>query len=345
MSLSRKSLLAVLAGACVGVPALAQVTTPPGPKPEPTPAYTPPPPAPRQAPQARPSREVAPDVAYEPIVVRGNDGEVIPLTEPPEYVAMAHNPLINLLVMVKIAPQFYARRLAVEQLIIDNLETMREIEDGLIESMRMGDEQGMRDASAKVSIFTTNDRITPYLTTQIERAGAGGRTIGLLTAKIRGEYEEAVTKDAMAAKPTADGATNLDQMMQRVLRMSITEHEYFYHRLMMDAADQFSVVLPELDLDTQTAAKVKPLAEKLESEGDLEARSALIDEIFDHLNPETRKRALELTVQMRPEVDPALQMPPIPEGAIPGALDDETRMEIILQLLDGGRVDTSKFVE
>lgn len=348
MLFSRKSLLAILAGAALAVPAVAQVTTPPGPKPAPTPPYTPPPiperPA-RPAQPARPAHETAPDVQYNPITMRDNDGSLIPLTEPPEYVAMAHNPMINLLVMVRIAPHFYPRRLAIEQLIINNLDVMREIEGGLIDGMRMADEDGMRDASAKVSLFTSNEKVEPYLSTELEKAGVMGHKIGLLTAKIRGEYENDLTKEAMSAKTSPDGATGMDQMMQSVLRMSIAEHEYFYNRLMMDAADQLGAVLPQLGLDAQTSAAVQPLARKLADEGDLAARGSLIRQIFDELDSDTRKRALELTIKLRPEVDPDYQMPPLPENAIPAPLDDETRMEMILQLLDGGRVDTLQFIE
>jgi hypothetical protein len=345
MLLSRKSLLVLLAGAALAAPTQAQVTTPPGPKPEPTAPYTPPPAPPAPPPRpARPAREVAPDVDYNPITERDTSGAIIPLTEPPEYVAMAHNPLINLPMMIRIAPQFYTRRMAVERLVIDNLEIMREIEGGMIEQMRMGDEQGMRDASSKISAFTTNDEIGPYLSAHLDEAGITGHAVNLLTAKIRGEYENDLTKEAMASKPTADGATGLDQMMQKVLRMSVTEHEYFYRRLMMDAADQFSAVLPQLGLDGAAADAVRPLAERLEVEGDLDARAALIRQVFDLFDAETRKRALELTVELRPAINPDSQMPPLPENALPRSIDDETRMEMILQLLDGGRVDTSKFV-
>ncbi|VAX41259.1 hypothetical protein MNBD_PLANCTO03-285 [hydrothermal vent metagenome] len=343
MSLHTTKLATLLAVTALAAPALAQVVSPPEPKPAPAAPYVPPAPPP-STPAPRPTEQV-PQVDYDPITPRDEQGQIIPLEAPYEYVAMAHNPLITLEVFTKIAPVFYERRQRVEQLIIEHLGVMMEIENGLIDSMRMEDEEAMRETTGKVSVFTSHASLTPFLSADITRSGLVSRNIGTITQKIMQDHQKLVTTTAMGAPTTDDGATGIDQMMQAALNMSISEYEYFYSRLMMDIADQFGAVLPQLALDAETAAVVTPLADQLASEGDLDTRALLIREIFATLDDDTRKQAAILTIELRPEIDTASLMAPIPEGAEAVELDNETRLEIIFQLLDGGTVDTSAFVK
>lgn len=345
MMLLSKMLAPLLIAGAVAAPTVAQVTTPPATRPAPTPSYKPADPNRQRVATPPTNRDALPDMSYQPITVRDNDGELVPITDPVEYVAMSHNPMLDLPTMVKVAPFFYPRRVQVERLVIEHLETMIEIENGLLDSMRIGDEEAMRSISGKLAAFTANTGVLPYISTEITNADVVPRQVGILTQRILSKYQNDLTMDTMAQPTTEDGATGTDQMMQKVMRMSITEHEYYYRRLMMDAADQLDAVLPRLALDAQTAAAVAPLASKLRDEGDLDARAALIRAIFAELGADTRRQALELTVELRPEVDATALMAPVPEGATPKKLDDETRMEMIYQLIEGGRVDTAKFVE
>ena len=68
------------------------------------------------------------------------------------------------------------------------------------------------------------------------------------------------------------------------------EYAYFssYSTSWVEHARRYAEArVPELGLDADTAAAVRPLAEKLEAEGDLDTRAALIREIFDHFDPDT----------------------------------------------------------
>ncbi len=258
---------------------------------------------------------------------------------------MSHNPLITVEVLTKIAPAFYERRQRIEQLIINNLEVMMEIDNGLIGTMRMNEEEAMRATTSKVSALTTQATLTPFLSAEITNYGAADRMIGIITQRIMQDHQKLVTMAAMNAPTNDEGATGFDQMMQVALDMSISEYEYFYSQLMMDIANQFSVVLPELAINAVTAGIVNPLADRLANEGDLDARASLIREIFAALDNDTRIKTAKLTIAQRPEIDTASLMAPIPEGAEAVELDNETRLEIIFQLLDGGKVDTSAFLK
>ncbi len=335
--------VALIVLVAMAAPALSQVITPPSTRPERAPAVQPEPPRPTA--QARPARPKAPEVDFAPIAVRDQNGKVVPLDVPAEYLALAHNPLLDLPALVRIAPGFYERRQKVERLVTDQIDLLLDIEGGLVERARVNDEAALRASAGRLSVFTGNPSVSPSITTDLVAAGRIRPDIGALTQKILQEYQQELTADAMATPTTADGATPIDQMMHRVLRLSVSEFEYYFRQLMLDTADYFDAIQPELELDTQTTAAVGPLAEQLAVENDLDARAALIREIFAQLDTRTRQRAMGMAIKMRPTIDPTALMAPVPEGATPMDLDDETRRDVIFQLIEGGRVDTNAFVE
>lgn len=337
---SAATLLAMLA---LAAPTSAQVVTPPLEKPARTPSYQPQPPAPRV--QPRPRAAQAPDVAFEPITRRDESGRIVPLEAPPEYVAMAHNPLIDLRTLARIAPGLYERRLEVERLVAENVDLLMQVEQGMIERTRMADEDSLRESTAALAIFTDNPGVAPSLYNDLVMAGLLSPDLALLTQKILQQHQQEVTQSAMSDPVSGEGMTPLDQMMHRVIRMSIAEFEYYFRRLMLDAADYFGQILPELDLDQQTLEQVRPLATRLESESDIDARAELIREIFGHLDTQSRRRALTLAIEMRPDVDPTTLMAPVPADATPVELDNQTRQELMFQIIEGGRVDTESFLE
>lgn len=339
----RTTTIALIAAALIVPAATAQVVTPPVAPPERAPAFNPQPPAPTV--QPRPAQPKTPEVDFVPITERDNDGKIVMLDTPPEYLALAHNPLVDLPTLVRIAPGFYERRLKVERLVADQIDLLLDVENGLVEEARVSDETALRASATRLAVFTANPTISPSITGDLIAAGRLRPDIGGVTQNILRQHQQDLTEDAMTTPTTADGATPLDQMMHRVLRMSISEFEYYFRRLMLDTADYFDAIRPQLGLDDATAAKVAPLAAQLSNEGDIEERAILIREIFSHLDTETRREAMRLAIGMRPEIDPTDLMDPIPAGATPVTLDDETRRDLIMQLIEGGRVDTSAFLK
>ncbi|HZW11234.1 MAG TPA: hypothetical protein VFF69_15130 [Phycisphaerales bacterium] len=338
-----RMLTACLVSAGVVIPSLAQVAPPPPGKPEPTPEFRPPPPPPPRRPVNRPV--AAPPVDFEPISRRDDAGKIVRISEPVEYVAMSHNPLIDVALLAKMAPYLYERRQRVESHVIENLDAIAGVEQGVIESTRMSDEENLRATTGRLMALTSTPDLKQFLSLELMEDGVIPPAVGALTQKIMESYQKDLTTEAMAAPVEEGGASPIDQMMHAVVRMSLSEFEYFYRELMMDTADHFGAVLPELGLDAETSAKVKPLADRLAAENDLDARASLIREIFAAMPEAARERAMRLAIERRPEVDPQSLMAPLPEGATAKEIDNETRHEIIFQILDGGRVDTSAFVE
>ncbi|MFG0259158.1 MAG: hypothetical protein ACF8LK_02305 [Phycisphaerales bacterium JB041] len=339
----RTPTIALIAAALIAPAASAQVVTPPVTPPERAPAFRPQPPAPRV--QPRPAAPKTPEVDFVPITERDNDGKIVMLDTPPEYLALANNPLVDLPTLVRIAPGLYERRVKVERLVADQIDLLLDVENGLVEEARVADETALRETASRLAVFTANPAISPSITGDLISAGRLRPDIGGVTQNILRAHQQDLTEDAMTTPTTADGATPLDQMMHRVLRMSIGEFEYFFRRLMLDTADYFDAIRPQLDLDEATEAKIAPLASRLGTESDIDRRAALIREIFSHLDTDTRRKAMRLAIGMRPEIDPTGLMDPVPAGATPVELDDETRRDLIFQLIEGGRVDTSAFLE
>jgi hypothetical protein len=336
-------LAACLVSAGMVIPTLAQVAPPPPGKPEPVPEFRPPPPPPPRRPVNRPV--AAPPVDFDPISRRDEAGKIVRLSEPVEYVAMSHNPLIDVPMLIKIAPHLYERRQRVESHVVENLDALSGVERGVIESTRMADEENLRVTTGRLMGLTNKPDLKQLLTLELVEDGVVPPQVGALTQKIMEDYQKDLTTEAMSSPVEEGGPTPIDQMMHAVVRISLSEFEYFYRQLMMDAADQFAAVLPELGLDGEASAKVKPLADRLAGESDLEARASLIREIFEAMPEAAREKAMRLAIERRAKIDPQSLMAPLPEGATAKEIDNETRHEIIFQILDGGRVDTSALVE
>jgi hypothetical protein len=335
--------LVVLVGVALVAPCFGQVVTPPGPRPEREPAFVPNPPAERR-PAPRPSRPRVPDVDYEPITERDASGRIVPLEIPPEYAALSHNPLIDVRALAAMAPGLYERRLRVERLVAEHIDLLLDVEAGAVEQTRLADAESLRESAGRLMVFTDNPGVAASLTSELVEAGRLSPEVGLLTQKILQDHQQDVTRESMGMPTTEDGATGMDQMMHRIMRLTISEFEHHFRRLLLDVADYFEQIRPELGLDAQVSEAVEPLARRLAGEGDMQARARLIREILGLMDSEARRRAAAMAIELRPAVDPAGLMAPVPEGAETRALDNETRRELILQLVEGGRVETESLL-
>ncbi len=331
----------------LGASAWGQVVTPPPPKtpPAPTPA---PAPAPKPKPTSvrHPSRKViAPNVDFDPITRRDASGKIIRITEPVEFVAMSHNPLLDARKLARIAPEFAKRRHQIENIIIDNIDTLAAVENGLIETIRMSDETHLRETTSKIMPLTTRYNLGPTLTADLVNNNLLDRPTASLTQKIIQEYQQDLTDEALASEDPGDGSTAIDRMMHVTLRQSLSEFEYYYRRLMLEAADQLPVVLPQIDLSDEQKTAISGLVDQLEHEDDIDARAGLIREIFAKLPLETQKEILRKTVALRGQQADGDSLMVIPEGAKVKKLDDSTRHDIIFQLIDGVPVEVDSFIE
>ena len=265
--------------------ALAQFVTPP-PATNPTPekeiptAPTPPPPPPAAAdpPQprierARPAREPIPDMPFKEWE-KGASGVLVPLTEPLELAALRRNPLVTPDVMAKIDAFFPERRKSMERIVIENLDLVERIDQGLFEKTDFNDK-----ASVGQVVSTTKPLTTPSLASDLKnRQIIDDKTFGL-NSRITTAY----TKAGMP--PRKEGASPDElkkatmQSMGAIYKQGFLEHLWTYNELIAAAwrADAVKTDAPKAEL---IAAKKADLAKM-----SLEERKAVLRKISGYEMP------------------------------------------------------------
>lgn len=265
--------------------ALAQFVTPP-PATNPTPekeiptAPTPPPPPPAAAdpPQprierARPAREPIPDMPFKEWE-KDASGVLVPLTEPLELAALRRNPLVTPDVMAKIDAFFPERRKSMERIVIENLDLVERIDQGLFEKTDFNDK-----ASVGQVVSTTKPLTTPSLASDLKnRQIIDDKTFGL-NSRITTAY----TKAGMP--PRKEGASPDElkkatmQSMGAIYKQGFLEHLWTYNELIAAAwrADAVKTDAPKAEL---IAAKKADLAKM-----SLEERKAVLRKISGYEMP------------------------------------------------------------
>lgn len=338
-----RTLMCLLAAlAALTLPARAQLATPPKSKPAPlSPDVAPT----RPAPPRQPAKPSAPDVDYDPLARRDAEGKIIPLTLPVEYAALAQNPLIDVPTLTAIAPYFYDRRRRVERHVIDHVDILAQVESGIVESVRFNDESSLETLRNVLGPVHESMDLNVSFSSELAQDKALSPALAALNEKIMFEFTEAVYVDAQADESRGDGSTAVDRAAQAVVRMSLSELEYYYRRLLLEAADQFPGLRPTLEIPGDFAPDADALAAALSTEESLDVRAAAIREFLAKLPIETRRNILRAAIALRPEVDPSKLMGQLPAGATPKTLDPEMRREIVEQLVDGERVDTAALTQ
>lgn len=316
-----------------------QLVVPPGPAPAPTPKVAPPPPpAPPQA--ARPVvEEELPPVDYQPITPRDSAGNPMELQLPQDFVALGHNPWIDAAMLARAATTLQARRLEIEQAVIDNLDGVERLltpEFRQLELVPNDPRSGERLALLQASLRPFID-LGP-LTKPLVESGAVPKRVETLHARITNAYQ----KDMMT-RITSDRETYPDVnngIIQFMTRTSTAEILYFYDRLVIDAAAGLPQWMGELGIAGPAAealAAARATFERAEPGAKADAARA----VLAPLSVDLRKRALQKALLARSA--PAAT-------AIPGAevsfrpLTVEERSRAVFAILEGQAFDWKPFV-
>lgn len=246
--------------------AMAQFVTPPpatNPDPEkdipkaPTP---PPPPPPAAAPpqprieRARPAREPIPDLPFKEWE-KDASGAVAPLNEPLELASLRRNPLVTADVMSKIDAFFPERRKSMERIVIENLDLVERIDQGLFEKTDFNDK-----ASVGQVVATTKPLTAPSLASELKnRQIIDDKTFGL-NSRITTAY----TKAGMP--PRKEGASPEEmkkatmQSMGAIYKQGFLEHLWTYNELIDAASKQMSGVKSDAPRAERLAAAKAEMA-------------------------------------------------------------------------------------
>jgi hypothetical protein len=283
--------------ALLAAPALAQVVPPPpseAPAPEKQVAPIPPMPAPNVTPVTVPTRKTAtpvklPDLPYKSLVVKGEDGKVQRLSEPAEYAALKHNPMLKPEEVENLRDYLAQRKAAFEPIVAANVDLVEQIEDGIFETIDVSKNENFAKllnvgkplkapAAPKPVYEDLRDKqiLTP------EQAE--------FNRKISSEYNQ-----ALIAELNADHRRNLAMSYKQYL-----DEPLYYHRLMLiEAAPKADALTAKLGLEPAAASKIAPLVEKAKAAKSDEEKLAAMRALSKELTLEQRKELLRAVIADR----------------------------------------------
>jgi len=260
----RSLALIAAAGSLLTSTASAQLMPPPPPGEE-KPAYVPPvrpqpaaaparptqpaqPAQPRQS-QPRSTRGEIPDMPYAPLacpiasVAACKDYEGPPAfyDRPLHIMALTRNPT-TVTSTVGGTMQYLAKRRAeqLEPAILENLDLVIDIEDGLIETVGISDLRGLRDVSSRLQTLTAK----PPLTTGLQEQRILTRVQAEWNLKVMSDYQKALGTYWQEAEPERAN----DLLLQHVMKDSVAEAMEAYHAMLSEVALRPDSIVAVVDL-------------------------------------------------------------------------------------------------
>lgn len=310
MPRTHRILAALAVCSFLSVPALAQVAPPPPPKPDPIklPEFTPPTPevTPEQAERIRQRREERerrqrarqrhqlelPDLPYDSLVEHDDEGYIVRHERPVHLMALERNPTIGEQVMEEAQPVIEQRMARMERLVIENVDLMLMIEDGVLERASFAEQGGLRELTELVRPFQEQGNITE----ELEREGVLTEMQSVFNSRIAREYESAVTREIREGGGRDTDSSPLDLVTRFVLTQVSQEARWVFGKLLEDAAANITHIAGRIDLNSDEAAALRQAEQRLNANEN--PRHVMVD-LLNELSDSAQQQLLELTVEMR----------------------------------------------
>ena len=235
--------------------ATAQVATPPPKANPPTPEF--------KAPQAKPvapvkvnpePRKVVPDIT-DPKVTRGQtppmpykklgqlgpDGKIIRFDIPLDIEALRNNPLVGESKVPEVMPMLVGRRYRMENIVIDNLDFVEKVDNGLLRDMTLTDTDEMKKITDIITPLVPPKSITQEMFDRQLLSPVQQR----FNTKILGEYQN----DMMAEFTKADTSTGLTEFMKFIMGESVKESMQAFDGLLAESTWRMKGVLTKAGLE------------------------------------------------------------------------------------------------
>ncbi|MEN0021148.1 MAG: hypothetical protein AAF747_09725 [Planctomycetota bacterium] len=324
--------------------ASAQIAPPPGAKPERPERAEPPTPRPVQSPaerqiqprgETRPAatrpanrrpqtRVEAPDVEYAPIPTNAD------FTLPVTYVAMAHNPLLGVSDMASLATVLRARRVEMEEAILQDLPTIGRLLAIDFSSINLTDQEAMAEFQDELAA----GQALPPLAPMILSSNVLTPESWALVQKVKNEYDQARLQRLQAA------GGGLNAMMSFAMQAASNESRFFYTGLAEAVVTHPDEALAAAALDDGEARVVRTFIDEAKAAGtaDNAAMQAAAIEALKIIPDEQQRAAVIAALAARGE--------PAPLEAPDGDYRELTvaeRIEIIESALGGRSIDWSAF--
>lgn len=301
----------VIGPACVASAQLA----PPPPETEPRPEYVAPArperaptPAPSERPQPRPQTErqggTLPDLPHAPLwcpipsipACEGYDGPVAVYDRSMHIIALERNPTTTPGQVADFQSMIATRRRDLEPTIIEHLDTMMDIEEGLIDQVSLVDVEGMRQIADRIEPLV----VQPYLTASLRQKGVLTRVQADWNDKLIRDYQERLGQQWNREEP--DRANDL--ILQYIFRDSVTEAQEALRAMLLEIALRPDEILDAVQIPSDPAEQMRAARvslDELQSEGRRQQKVEEIRLAWRTLAVEDRRKLLRAVLETRAE--------------------------------------------
>lgn len=321
--MNKLGVLVAMAGLALG--ATAQVTTPPAQKPEGWPKETPikahdtkhetitadeavrrgminpnPANAPAQAPQAQPVPAAEPNLTKEQMHTnydqweRDGSGHVVKLDRPLQWAAIERNKTITPATRKKIDAFIEQRRAKVEQAVFENMDKVRELDSGILETFSMSQRENLKKVLENTKPFQSLGAFASEL-----------KKADLFTANnvqqhqiIVDDYRRLMLDD-MKRDSAASGspAANTDLVSRAMFLTMADEARQVYYWMLADSVNDAAGRVTQIGVSAEVAPKVTEFFTQAKNSKDESERIAKMREAVALLTPEQTRALIEPVVK------------------------------------------------
>ncbi len=187
------------------------------------------------------TRGTVPPVPYQKLAQFDSQGKIIRFDIPLDIEALRNNPLVGESKVSEIMPMLVGRRYRMETIVIDNLDFVEQVDNGLLRDMTLTNTDEMKKITDIITPLVPPKSITQEMFDRQLLSPVQQR----FNAKILGEYQT----DMMAEFTKADANTGLNEFMKFIMGESIKESMLAFDGLLTESTWRMKEVLSQAGLE------------------------------------------------------------------------------------------------
>jgi hypothetical protein len=231
------------------------------------------------------------DVDYNALIKKDADGKVQPLSGPLYVEALKVNTKVPADFWDKAKPYLAERRQTMEFVMINNLDLMDKIEDGIFEST------GFDKTQVDKLLSTARPLLKPaapdVLSKELKAKGLLDETQYRVTETLVRNYVLAKNPIPKEDTPKEERGNRSFGVLIQLYKIPFDEFVHIHHDLTTVAADNMRDILPMAGVDDATASKVREVMSGLKKDASFEQKSAAMKGLRDVLTMDQRKEVLK----------------------------------------------------
>lgn len=232
------------------------------------------------------------ELPYDSLVVRGDDGRVVPVTGNPHVLAMERNPLMDESSIERAQGVMAERRARVEQKVIENIDLIQRVLDGVIDNAVITDQASVAALLAVVRPFQEMGHLTEDLKAQ----GVLTNVQYVFNWNIVREYEQAML---LQAQTNPGGEHPGTYMTRQVMGDFLREPMMAYDAMLLEGAGRLDQAMAGITIADDHASQAATDREAVERASDDASRLAAMRAFTSHLDPSQKGQFLRNVVESR----------------------------------------------